>query len=127
MQIQINTGDSVEGREALARHAENVVKGALERFADQVTRIEVHLSDVNGQKSGENDKRCLMEARVAGRQPVAVTELANSLHQAIEGATQKMKRSLDGTFGKQADKRRVPAPPVADVDVDVDADADEAR
>jgi len=112
MQIQINTGDSVEGREALFRHTETVVKDALGRFADHVTRVEVHLSDVNGQKAGDNDKRVLMEARVAGRQPIAVTELAGSLHQAIEGATQKLKRSLDTTLGKLGDKRRIPAPPL---------------
>ncbi len=112
MQIQINTGESVNGREALYRHTEDVVKDALGRFADHVTRIEVHMSDVNGQKAGDNDKRVLMEARIAGRQPIAVTDQAGSLHQAIDGATQKLKRSLDGTFAKMADKRRVPAPPL---------------
>ena len=112
MQIQINTGESVEGREALFRHTEAVVKDALGRFSDHVTRVEVHMSDVNGQKVGDNDKRVLMEARIAGRQPIAVTDQAGSLHQAIDGATQKMKRSLDGAFGKLADKRRIPAPPL---------------
>lgn len=111
MQIQINTGESVEGREALFRHTENVVKDALGRFSDHVTRVEIHLSDVNGQKAGDGDKRVMMEARIAGRQPIAVTDQAGSLHQAIDGATQKLKRSLDGTFGKLADKRRIPAPP----------------
>ncbi|MBW8368050.1 MAG: HPF/RaiA family ribosome-associated protein [Arenimonas sp.] len=112
MQIQINTGESVNGREALYSHAENVVKDVLGRFADHVTRIEIHMSDVNGQKAGDKDKRVLMEARIAGRQPLAVTELAGSLHQAIDGAAQKLRRTLDTTFGKMADKRRVPAPPL---------------
>jgi ribosomal subunit interface protein len=111
MQIQINTGESVEGREALHRHTETVVTDALGRFSDHVTRVEIHLSDVNGQKAGDNDKRVMMEARIAGRQPIAVTEQAGSLHQAIDGATQKLKRSLDTTFGKLADKRRIAAPP----------------
>lgn len=111
MQIQINTGESVDGREALLRHTENVVKDALARFSEQVTRVEIHLSDVNGQKAGDNDKRVLMEARIAGRQPIAVADQAGSLHQAIDGATQKLKRSLDGAFGKMGDKRRIPAPP----------------
>lgn len=110
MQIQINTGESVEGREALLRHTESVVKDALGRFSDHVTRVEIHLSDVNGSKAGDDDKRVLMEARIAGRQPIAVTEQAGSLHQAIDGATQKLKRSLDTAFGKMADKRRIPAP-----------------
>lgn len=105
MQIQFNTDESIDGRDALGRHAEEVVRRALGRFSDDVTRVEIHLSDVNGQKTGENDKRCLMEARVAGRQPIAVTELANSLHQAIDGAAQKLKRSLDGTLGKLVDRK----------------------
>lgn len=112
MQIQINTGESVDGPEALLRHTENVVKDALGRFADHVTRVEVHLSDVNGGKAGDNDKRVLMEARIAGRQPIAVTDQAGNLHQAIDGATQKLKRSLETAFGKMADKRRIPAPPL---------------
>ena len=112
MQIQINTGESVEGRDALFRHTETVVKDALGRFSDHVTRVEVHLSDVNGQKAGDKDKRVMMEARIAGRQPLAVTDEAGSLHQAIDGATQKLKRSLDAALGKLADKRRIPAPPL---------------
>ncbi len=112
MQIQINTGESVEGREALFKHTEAVVKDALGRFSDHVTRVEVHLSDVNGQKAGDKDKRVMMEARIAGRQPLAVTDEAGSLHQAIDGATQKLKRSLDAALGKLADKRRIPAPPL---------------
>ena len=112
MQIQINSGESVNGREALYRHTQDVVTDALGRFADHITRVEIHLSDVNGQKAGDNDKRVLMEARIAGRQPIAVSEYAGSLHQAIDGATQKLKRSLDGALGKLADKRRVAAPPL---------------
>lgn len=106
MQIQFNTDESVDGRDVLGRHAEEVVRRALDRFSDDVTRVEIHLSDVNGQKAGENDKRCLMEARVAGRQPIAVTEQANSLHQAIDGAAQKLKRSLDSALGKVGDHKR---------------------
>lgn len=119
MQVQFNTDESVEGHDALAHHAETVVRKALARFTEQVTRVEIHLSDVNGQKAGDNDKRCLMEARIAGRQPTAVTEQADSLHQAIDGAAQKLKRSLDSTLGKLADQRhRAPATPAAPVESD---------
>ena len=52
MQIQFNTDESVDGRDALGRHAEEVVRRALSRFSDDVTRVEIHLSDVNGQKAG---------------------------------------------------------------------------
>ncbi|MDO9636511.1 MAG: HPF/RaiA family ribosome-associated protein [Thiobacillus sp.] len=110
MQIQFNTDESVDGREALGHHAEEVVQRVLGRFSDDVTRVEIHLSDINGNKAGDNDKRCLMEARVAGRQPIAVTDEANTLHQAIDGAARKMKRSLDSTLGKLGDHKRKSSP-----------------
>jgi ribosome-associated translation inhibitor RaiA len=73
----------------------------LERFSDQVTRVEVHLSDENSdKKSGGADIRCLLEARLAGRQPVAVTDEAATLEQAVDGAVRKMRRSLDSTLGR---------------------------
>jgi ribosome-associated translation inhibitor RaiA len=106
MQVQFNTDESIEGREALGRHAEDVVRKELDRFTGQVTRVEIHLRDVNSEKFGENDKHCLMEARIAGRQPIAVTEQAATLHQAIDGAARKLKRSLDTTLGKLADAER---------------------
>jgi ribosome-associated translation inhibitor RaiA len=114
MHVQFNTDESVVGREALGRHAEEVVRKVLDRFSNEVTRVEIHLSDSNGQKAGDNDKRCLMEARLAGRQPIAVTDEANTLHQAIDGAAQKMKRSLDSTLGKLGDHKRKSLPAVSD-------------
>ncbi|PKO55733.1 MAG: hypothetical protein CVU28_05450 [Betaproteobacteria bacterium HGW-Betaproteobacteria-21] len=105
MQVQFNTDESVEGHEAMSQHAEEVVQRVLGRFGEQITRVEIHVSDVNGNKPGDNDKRCLMEARLAGRQPIAVTELAGSVHQAIDGAAQKLKRSVDSTLAKLADRR----------------------
>jgi len=45
----------------------------------------VHLSDENGDKTGGNDKRCLMEARLEGRQPIAITHESETIDEAIEG------------------------------------------
>lgn len=114
MQIQVNTDDNVNGGTSLTSHVEEVVRRVLGRFNDQVTRVEVHLSDINGPKPGENDKRCLMEARLAGRQPTAVSDLANSHHQAIDGAAHKLRRALDTVIGKDADRRRVVPDNIAD-------------
>jgi ribosome-associated translation inhibitor RaiA len=110
MLIQFNTDESVDGHEALGRHAEDVTRKSLERFSDHVTRIEIHVSDVNGEKVAGPDKRCLMEARVAGRRPVSVREQAETLHLAVERAATKMSRRLDSTLGKQSDKRRKATP-----------------
>ncbi len=106
MHIQINTDSNIDGREELANHVKDVVESALGRFSDQITRIEVHLSDLNGDKSGQDDKRCMIEARVEGRQPTAVTHQAGSLGEAIEGAADKLKRSLESTLERLKDSRR---------------------
>lgn len=121
MQIQFNTDESVDGHEALGRHAEGVARKALQRFDGHLTRVEIHLRDVNGEKASARDKHCLIEARLAGRRPVAVREQADSLHQALDGATRKLVRRLDTTLGRQVSRRRsgsaaAIAPQAADVE-----------
>ena len=105
MQIQVNTDDNVEGREELIRRVKAEVSHTLDYFSDHITRVEVHLSDEDGHKSGSNDKRCLMEARLAGLQPVAVSHHAGSLDEAFSGAAAKLKRSVGSTLGRLNDHR----------------------
>jgi len=105
MKIQLNTDVHIDGTEALAAQVSAMVKQALERFAEHVTRVEVHLSDENGGKSGPQDHRCMLEARLEGRQPVAVTDQAATLEQAVHGAAHKLARLLDSTLGRLHDHR----------------------
>jgi ribosome-associated translation inhibitor RaiA len=100
MQILVNTDHNIEGHEALARHIEADVRAALARFDDQITRVEVHLSDENAAKSGKDDKRCRMEARCAGRQPVAVSHDGTSLQEAYDGAAKALQRLLETSLGR---------------------------
>jgi ribosomal subunit interface protein len=106
MQIQINTDANIEGTEQLAAHVKGVVESTLSRFSDRITRIEVHMSDQNGNKSGQYDKRCLLEARLEGRQPTVVTHEAASLDEAVDGAADKLKRSLESTLERLQDAQR---------------------
>lgn len=101
MLIQINTDDNIDHSDTLMKWIEATVTDVLGRFEDQVTRVEIHLSDENSdKKSGDSDMRCLLEARLKGRQPVAVTEAAATVEQAVDGAAGKMKRSLESTLGR---------------------------
>jgi ribosome-associated translation inhibitor RaiA len=114
MQIQINTDRNIEGREALAAEVSRVVESTLSRISDHITRVEVHLSDENSdKKDGDNNMRCLMEARVQGRQPVAVTHQAATLDQAVDGAADKLIRLIESTLGRLHDHkgRRTGLPP----------------
>jgi hypothetical protein len=101
MKIELNTDHNVAGSEALVQMVEAQVQSALERFEGRLTRVEVHLGDESGEKGGSGgDKRCLLEARPAGMQPVVVSDLADTLEQAVVGATRKMQSLLNSTFGR---------------------------
>lgn len=105
MQIQVNTDDNIEGREALARRVEAEIEAALGRFDDRLTRVEVHLGDENAGKAGSDDKRCLIEARPAGLRPMAVSHRAATLEQACAGAAGKLRNLLESTFGRLDDRK----------------------
>jgi ribosome-associated translation inhibitor RaiA len=105
MLIKVNTDDNITNSDALKERIEATVRDVLDRFADQLTRVEVHLSDENSdKKGGSSDMRCLLEARLAGLQPVAVSDAAETSEQAVEGAVRKMRRSLDSTLGKRRER-----------------------
>lgn len=109
MQIQINTDHNIEGHEGLSDHVSGVVEDALSRLGEHITRVEVHISDENGPgkdlTTGPGDKRCMMEVRIEGRPPLAVTARATSVHQAIDGAAQKLARLVESTSGRRHDRR----------------------
>jgi len=104
MNIQINTDHNIVGHQDLVGQAEATVQSTLGHLAEHITRVEVHLSDENSDKGGSRDKRCLMEARLEGHQPIAVSDEAESISQAIDGAAEKLKRSLDHTLGRLSDR-----------------------
>jgi len=99
MKIQINTDNNIEGSDKLTQQTQAVVESALERFAQQITRVEVHLSDENSHKGG-SDKRCVMEVRLEGMKPVAVKDQADHIEQAVTGAADKLEKMLDHTLGR---------------------------
>ncbi len=108
MQIQVNTDNHIEGKEAMTQWASNTIKHELARFTGQITRIEVHLSDENsGKKSTPQDKQCTLEVRLQGLQPVATKHRADNLNQAISGAAEKMAHLLDRALGRKEDAKKV--------------------
>lgn len=100
MQIQVNSDQSVAVDAGLAAFVEETVRRVLTRWTNDVSRVEIHLSDVNGERFGTMDKRCLLEARPAGGDPVAVTAEGGAVEAAVRAAAQKMDRLLDSRFGK---------------------------
>lgn len=104
MQIQVNTSNGIDNKETLERWADSEIRSNFARFAADVTRVEVHLSDEAATKGG-GDTRCMLEARLAHQQPIAVTQHAPTLDEAFRGAEAKLKHALDKLLGKQQNHR----------------------
>ena len=104
MQIQVHADSSVKAGQNVTSAAEAAVEGAVSRWTERITRVEVHLSDVNRHKGGADDKRCVMEARLGGLDPIVVIHTAGTLTDAIDGAAKKLQKSLQSTLGRLSDR-----------------------
>lgn len=100
MQFQLNTDANIQGDERLAEVAENAVVSALAHLTGRLSRIEVHLADVNAAKGGHDDIRCTIEARPEGMQPQVVTHSDANVEAALHGGAKKIRALLDREFGK---------------------------
>ena len=105
MQFQFNTDNHIQGDDQLADKAESTVTGALGHLTDRLSRVEVHLADLNGAKGGADDIRCTIEARPEGMQPHTVTHKDADIDASLRGAGKKLRTLLESEFGK-LDKRR---------------------
>ncbi len=106
MQIQVNTDNTVERHAPLVAHIETVVDEAMEHLSAHISRVEVHLGVINDHRQKGGEYRCLMEARMERHPPIAVTEQAMSLHQAIQGAAVKLKKAIANALGRIDDNAR---------------------
>jgi hypothetical protein len=102
MQIDVSTDSRINGREKLTHYVQGHLETVLERFSARITRVEVHLTDESGNKTGGEDTKCVMEARMGGRPPVAVKSQERSIDQAITAATHKLKHLVESTLGRES-------------------------
>lgn len=100
MIIQFNTDNNIAGSERQNAYFSTTISEALSRFSNHITRLEVHITDENGHKEGKDDQRCMIEARLEGMQPIAVTNHADTIEHAVRGAVDKLKASLDTAIGR---------------------------
>lgn len=105
MLFQVNSDSSIEGHEALTDHVETTLRERFSRYSDRLTRVEVHLGDVNGDRGGANDKRCMIEVRLKGLAPVAVVHEAPTVDLAVGDAAAKVMSLLEKTFGKLTSRK----------------------
>ena len=103
MLIEINTDTNIEGDNTLTQQVKDMVSNALDHYSEHITRIEVYLSDENSdKKTGINDMRCLLEVTLTGLEPVVVSHQAETIAQAVDGAADRMKRSLTSALKESA-------------------------
>ncbi len=105
MLVHVTTDNHIRGSEALVSEVEANINAELMRFATQITRVEVHLSDENSHKTGTVDKKCTLEARVAGLQAVAASANGASVEQAIAAALDKLVAQLDHKLGRLSQRK----------------------
>jgi len=103
MLIQINTDRNIENSAALIAHFSDLIKEELGRYEEHITRVEVHLSDENGSKDAGDDKKCVMETKVKGGNPIVVTVMDATIHQAVKSSAEK----AAGLLEKTLEKRRI--------------------
>ncbi len=102
MIIQINSDKSLTWEQRSADFFTTQIADALERYESNITRIEVHLKDENSKKEGISDISCMLEARLEGLKPIAVTNHDETVDKAVTGAIDKIKSSIE----KIVDKRQ---------------------
>ena len=100
MIVQINTDKTIDGNEKHQNYFTSQIEEGLDKYKSYITRIEVHLSDENGKKEGVNDVKCMLEARLESRAPIAVTQQADAVELAVSGAIDKLKNSLETILGR---------------------------
>lgn len=101
MTIQLNADNNLNIHESFGEKLREMITKKLDaRFGEYITRIEVHLSDENADKPGENDKKCIIEARLAGRNPIAVTGNGDTHETSTRAAIEKLVAALDTSIGR---------------------------
>ena len=101
MFVQISTDNRlVSDADANAR-LEEKVRSKLKRFESRLSDVEVHITDMNGSKGGDGDKKVTLEARMNGHTPVAVHADADRVETAVGLAADKAVRALAHAIGTE--------------------------
>lgn len=104
MIIQLNADKNLTIHSEYESQITEKLNKDLERYREHISRVEVHLSDENGSKAGLNDKKCLLEARFEGKQPIVASDLGDTYDLALKGATEKLKNALKTVVSKLQEK-----------------------
>lgn len=106
MEIQFNSDNAVDGTGDLGTEVrERIVERLDERFGTRLTRVEVHVRDIDGTSNGPEGIEAMIEARPSNGSPIAVTARNSGPMEAVNSALGTLVGRLDAVFGK-ADRHR---------------------
>ena len=91
--------------DALASYTERRVHHGLDRLRERVRCVLVRFVDVNGPRGGE-DKYCALSVRLATGQEIFVKVRDSCPYRAVDGAVNRLKRSVKRQLGRRRDRRR---------------------
>ncbi len=91
--------------EGLRTLAERRLRFALGSTSSRVRRIVMRLADENGPRGGA-DKRCTIQANLAGAPPVVIEQQETDLYVAIDRAAGRAGRTVARQLKKAAGRRR---------------------
>lgn len=101
MLVQINTDNRIAGSAGFSQAMETRLRERLDRFSSRLTRVELHVRDVDGTTNGANGVEAKLEVRPAGGAPLLTTAQGPDPDAALAGALRKIVELLDRAFGKQ--------------------------
>ena len=93
--------------DALKNHVRKRVKYALNVGADQIQRIQVRLSDINGPRGGV-DKRCQIQVSLTGHTDIIIEDTHSDLYAAICQATGRLSKTLSRRLSRLRSRQRTP-------------------
>lgn len=103
MLVKINAA-SFDSSPELNAHVQDQVDKATQRFAARVTRVDVHLHDDNAHKKSATDKRCVLEARLTGMEPLTVEHAGEDVYKTVAEAAGKLERLIGHKLERLGDR-----------------------
>ena len=101
MKVQVNTSNDIDNKDSLERWANDYLNERLARFDQDITSIEVQMTDENhAAKGGGADKRCMLEARITGIKPDRRHQLRGQPGPGLPRRRREAGHALDHEFGK---------------------------
>lgn len=105
MQFLFNSDNQTQLGSETADTVEAMVGERLGRISDKLTRVEVHLSDVDGPRSGGADMKCVIEIRPNAMRPITAVGQASTVEDAVRAAADKVLTAFERQIGKSTTRK----------------------